>query len=115
MNSTLKSLLFWLVIVVILAGIWQFSAMQRNETPISFTQFMANVKSGAVGSVAVRAPRCSFPASSRKTSTVVNMWRQTSPTFSDLGLDARSCTAITIYSARPSTCTASTSLPTGAL
>ena len=31
MNSTLKSLLFWLVIVVILAGIWQFSAMQRNE------------------------------------------------------------------------------------
>jgi cell division protease FtsH len=57
MNSTLKSLLFWLVIVVILAGIWQFSAMQRNEVAISFTQFMGHVKSGAVGSVEMYGKR----------------------------------------------------------
>jgi len=34
MNSTLKSLLFWLVIVVIGAAIWSFSTLQRSDETI---------------------------------------------------------------------------------
>ena len=40
MNSTLKSLLFWLVIVVIGALIWQFYSLQRGTNDISYTVFL---------------------------------------------------------------------------
>jgi cell division protease FtsH len=48
MNSTLKSLLFWLLIVVILAAIWQFSSMQRAETPVKFSELLQKVQLGQV-------------------------------------------------------------------
>jgi cell division protease FtsH len=52
MNSTLKSLLFWMVLVVIGALIWQFSAsFQRSETPISYTEFLQKVDSNSVSEV----------------------------------------------------------------
>jgi cell division protease FtsH len=54
MNSTLKSLLFWLVIVVIGAAIWSFSNLQRADQTIPFTQFLAMVKSGQVQEVTFR-------------------------------------------------------------
>src|SRR5580765_3338702 len=54
MNSTLKSLLFWLVIVVIGAAIWQFSSLQRSDTRISFTQFVDKAKLQQVLSVTFR-------------------------------------------------------------
>ena len=41
MNSTFKSLLFWLVLVVIGALIWQFSAnFQRTSDEITFIEFI---------------------------------------------------------------------------
>ena len=41
MNSTLKSLLFWMVLIVVGVLIWQFSTgLQRNETPMPFSVFL---------------------------------------------------------------------------
>ena len=46
MNSTLKSLLFWIGLVVIGALIWQFSNnLQKAEKLVSFTEFMDLVDS----------------------------------------------------------------------
>jgi cell division protease FtsH len=52
MNSTLKSLLFWVVLVVIGALIWQFSAsIQHSPDEISYTEFLARVDKGDVSEV----------------------------------------------------------------
>ncbi len=52
MNSTLKSLLFWMVLVVIAALIWQFSTnFQRNTDEITFTDFIQKVNSNQVAMV----------------------------------------------------------------
>ncbi len=45
MNSTLKSLLFWLVLIVLGILIWQFSInFQRSETVVTFTEFLDAVE-----------------------------------------------------------------------
>ena len=52
MNSTLKSLLFWMVLIVVGALIWNFSNnLQRSETPMNFTAFLQHVDKGEVSSV----------------------------------------------------------------
>ena len=52
MNSTLKSLLFWMVLVVILALIWQFSVnLQTGSQQITFSAFLEQVNSGQVSEV----------------------------------------------------------------
>jgi cell division protease FtsH len=54
LNSTLKSLLFWLVLVVIGALIWQFSAnLQKTEQGITFSKFMEKVKAGEIAKVTI--------------------------------------------------------------
>ena len=54
MNSTLKSLLFWLIIIVIGAAIWSFSNLQRADTTIPFNDFIAKVKGQQVEEVVLR-------------------------------------------------------------
>ncbi|MGE5833082.1 MAG: ATP-dependent zinc metalloprotease FtsH [Acidobacteriota bacterium] len=51
MNSTLKSLLFWMVLVVIAALIWQFTSLRSSDEEISFTEFLARVESTQVEKV----------------------------------------------------------------
>ena len=47
MNSTLKSLLFWMVLVVVGVLIWNFSTkFQRQERTASFSEFMSWVDAG---------------------------------------------------------------------
>ena len=54
MNSTLKSLLFWMVLVVIGVLVWNFSTrFQRSDQAISFSTFMTQVQSGQVSSVTI--------------------------------------------------------------
>ncbi len=54
MNSTLKSLLFWMVLIVVGVLIWNFStSFQPRERVISFTEFMQRVDSGLVASVTI--------------------------------------------------------------
>ncbi|HYN09329.1 MAG TPA: ATP-dependent zinc metalloprotease FtsH [Vicinamibacterales bacterium] len=40
MNSTLKSLLFWMVLVVIAALIWQFTSLRSSDEEITFSVFL---------------------------------------------------------------------------
>jgi cell division protease FtsH len=52
LNSTLKSLVFWMVLVVVGVLVWNFSSrFQRSENPISFSEFISFVDSGQVARV----------------------------------------------------------------
>ncbi len=53
MNSTLKSLLFWMVLVVVGVLIWQFSNFPSKDEPITFTKFLRYVQDGRVQSVVI--------------------------------------------------------------
>jgi cell division protease FtsH len=54
LNSTLKSLLFWMVLVVVGALIWNFSTQfNRSPKPISLTEFLQRVDKGEVGEVEI--------------------------------------------------------------
>jgi cell division protease FtsH len=51
-NSTLKSLLFWMVLVVILALAWQFSnSLQNGNGDITFSEFLARVDKNEIAEV----------------------------------------------------------------
>ncbi len=51
MNSTLKSLLFWMVLVVIAALIWQFTSLRSGDEEITFTAFLERVNADQVEKV----------------------------------------------------------------
>ncbi len=55
MNSTLKSLLFWMVLIVVGVLIWNFSTnfVNQRESVISFSDFMDRVDAGQVASVTI--------------------------------------------------------------
>jgi cell division protease FtsH len=54
LNSTLKSLLFWMVLIVVGILIWNFSTIyQRSEAPIPFSQFLQDLDKGNVVSVVI--------------------------------------------------------------
>ena len=54
MNSTLKSLLFWVVLIAVGLLIWNFSTnFQRAENQISFSVFLKHVQQGEVASVTI--------------------------------------------------------------
>ena len=52
MNSTLKSLLFWMVLIVVGVLIWNFSTFaQRSENPMQFSVFLQHLEKNEVQSV----------------------------------------------------------------
>ncbi len=54
MNSTLKSLLFWIVLVVVGVLIWNFSTkLQQHERVATFSEFMSAADAGTVESVTI--------------------------------------------------------------
>jgi cell division protease FtsH len=54
LNSTLKSLLFWVVLFVVGVLIWNFSTkFQTHERPAQFSEFISWVDSGTVASVTI--------------------------------------------------------------
>jgi len=53
LNSTLKSLLFWMVLVVVGVLIWQFTNFPSKDEPITFSAFLRNVEEGKVASVTI--------------------------------------------------------------
>jgi len=54
LNSTLKSLLFWMVLVVVGVLIWQFSTgLRPGPSSIPFSQFLQKVDAGEVQSVVI--------------------------------------------------------------
>ncbi len=54
MNSTLKSLLFWMVLVLVVLLIWNFSTnFQQRDSVVSFSEFIEKVNGGQVASVTI--------------------------------------------------------------
>ncbi|HEV8317510.1 MAG TPA: ATP-dependent zinc metalloprotease FtsH [Vicinamibacterales bacterium] len=54
MNSTLKSLVFWMVLVVVGVLVWNFSTrFQTSQKPLSFSEFMMAVEAGQVARVTI--------------------------------------------------------------
>ncbi len=54
MSSTLKSLLFWMALVVVGVLVWNFSTrFQTHDRPVSFSEFMSWVDSGQVSRVTI--------------------------------------------------------------
>ena len=52
MNSTLKSLLFWMSLAVVLVLIWQFSAtLQSGGTEITYSEFLGRARKGEIAEV----------------------------------------------------------------
>ena len=54
MNSTLKSLLFWMALVVVAVGVWNFSSkLQSPSKAVPFSDFMTDVEGGKVEKVTI--------------------------------------------------------------
>ena len=55
MNSTLKSLVFWMVLVVVGVLVWNFSTRfsAASAKPLSFSEFMTSVDSGQIARVTI--------------------------------------------------------------
>ena len=54
MNSTLKSLLFWMVLVVIGVGIWNFSTkFQRQDRQVNFSEFISWADAGNIAKIEI--------------------------------------------------------------
>ena len=54
MNTTVKSVVFWVAMMVLVALVWNFSSrFQRNEVPYSFSEFISLVDSGQIASVTI--------------------------------------------------------------
>ena len=54
MNSTLKSLVFWMVLVVVALGVWNFSSkFQSPSKPVPFSDFMADVEASKIEKVTI--------------------------------------------------------------
>jgi cell division protease FtsH len=52
LNSTLKSIVFWVVLIGVAVLVWNFSSkFQRNESLVNFSEFIAWVDSGQVARV----------------------------------------------------------------
>ena len=54
MNSTLKSLVFWMALVIIGVIVWNFSTqLQTSLQPLSFSEFMGAVDAGQIERVTI--------------------------------------------------------------
>ena len=54
MNSSLKSLVFWMALVIIGVIVWNFSTqLQTSLQPLSFSEFMASVDAGQIERVTI--------------------------------------------------------------
>jgi cell division protease FtsH len=54
LNSTLKSLVFWMVLIAVAVLVWNFSSkFQRNESPTTFSEFISMVDAGQVTRVTI--------------------------------------------------------------
>ena len=61
MNSTLKSLVFWIVLVVVGGLVWKFSTeLQTGQKPETFSEFMTKVDAGQVAKATITGNETTF-------------------------------------------------------
>ncbi len=54
MNSTMKNLMFWMVAALVIFLFWSVSSrIQKDERPLSFSDFMAQLDRGHVAKVTI--------------------------------------------------------------
>ena len=53
MNSTFKTIMLWLSLVLVVALAWHFAQYQKKETSLKFSEFMGQVEAGQVQEVTI--------------------------------------------------------------
>ena len=53
MNATFKTVMLWMSLLVVVFLAWHFAQFQKKETPIKFSEFMAQVEAGQVADVTI--------------------------------------------------------------
>ena len=48
MNATFKTVMLWMSLLVVVFLAWHFAQFQKKETPVKFSEFMAQVEAGQV-------------------------------------------------------------------
>jgi len=52
-NATFKTVMLWMSLLVVVFLAWHFAQFQKKETPVKFSEFMAQVESGQVSDVTI--------------------------------------------------------------
>jgi cell division protease FtsH len=52
-NATFKTVMLWMSLLVVVFLAWHFAQFQKKETPIKFSEFMAQVEAGEVADVTI--------------------------------------------------------------
>jgi cell division protease FtsH len=52
-NGTLKTVMLWMSLLVVIFLAWHFAGIQKKETPLKFSEFMGQVESGQVQEVTI--------------------------------------------------------------
>jgi cell division protease FtsH len=80
LNSTLKSLLFWMVLIVVGVLIWNFSTnFQRSENPMAFSEFLSRVEKGEVATVVITGNEITGTLTTSTTGEGLNKFRTYAP------------------------------------
>ena len=53
MNATFKTVMLWMSLLVVVFLAWHFAQFQKKETPVKFSEFMAQVEAGQVQDVTI--------------------------------------------------------------
>jgi cell division protease FtsH len=52
-NSTFKTVMLWMSLLVVIYLAWYFAQIQRRESPLKFSEFMAQVEAGQIADVTI--------------------------------------------------------------
>jgi cell division protease FtsH len=52
-NATFKTVMLWMSLLVVVFLAWHFAQIQKKETPVKFSEFMAQVEAGQVAEVTI--------------------------------------------------------------
>ena len=53
MNATFKTIMLWMSLLVVIFLAWHFAQIQKKESPLSFSEFVAQVEAGNISEVTV--------------------------------------------------------------
>ena len=102
MNSTLKSLLFWMVLVVILALIWNFSTdLHSSSSQISFSEFLTRAKKLEIVDVTFVGNEITGSFSTTDAAGKVQKFRTVAPPYEGLANELMTY-GVTVYASKES-------------
>ena len=66
MNATLKTVMLWMSLLIVIFLAWHFAQIQKKETQVKFSDFMSQVESGQVADVTITGNEIKGHFSSRE-------------------------------------------------